>query len=227
MIDIKPLATQYLEDLKKTIDQLDPLKLQQIADIILKAYQHDKTVFVFGNGGSASTASHLACDWGKGTLDNVYDNKEKRFRVISLTDNVATMTAVGNDLSYDEIFVHQLSSLVRSGDVVVGISASGNSPNVIKAFLYAKEQGATTIGFLGFNTGGKAKRFVDIDVTVQSNSYGIVEDVHLVLNHLLTVCLSFMKKHADQNGLLKNTDKKDNSVAIVNAYRVGRPKKNI
>jgi D-sedoheptulose 7-phosphate isomerase len=225
MIDIKPHAIQYLEDLKKTIDQIDPEKLQQIADIILKAYVQEKTVFVFGNGGSASTASHLACDWGKGTLENVYDSKEKRFRVISLTDNVATMTAVGNDLSYDEIFVHQLTSLIRPGDVVVGISASGNSPNVVKAFLYAKEQGATTIGFLGFMTGGKSKKFVDIDVTVQSNSYGIVEDVHLVLNHLLTDCLSYMKKHTDRNGILVKKGNKEKEVIFAHKVEKTRQKK--
>jgi D-sedoheptulose 7-phosphate isomerase len=224
MIDIKPHAIQYLEDLKKTIDQIDPEKLQQIADIILKAYVQEKTVFVFGNGGSASTASHLACDWGKGTLDNVYDSKEKRFRVISLTDNVATMTAVGNDLSYDEIFVHQLNSLIRPGDVVVGISASGNSANVVKAFLYAKEQGATTIGFLGFMTGGKSKKFVDVDVTVQSNSYGIVEDVHLVLNHLLTDCLSYMKKHTDRNGILVKSKKEPEVVFALNVKKTKRKK---
>lgn len=213
MIDIRPQARNYLDELKQTIDQIDPEQLQQIAEIILEAYQDDKTVFVFGNGGSASTASHLACDWGKGTLDNVYDSKEKRFRVISLTDNVATMTAVGNDLSYDDIFVHQLSSLIRPGDVVVGISASGNSANVVKAFLYAKEQQATTVGFLGFMNGGKSKRFVDVDVTVQSNSYGIVEDVHLVLNHLLTVCLSYMKKQSDSQHDKKGKQKITTSYA--------------
>jgi D-sedoheptulose 7-phosphate isomerase len=217
MIDIKEKAKQYLVDLKTAIDEIDPNILQQVADVVLKAYKDDKTVFIFGNGGSASTASHMACDWGKGTLSNVYDNKEKRLRVISLTDNVATMTAVANDLSYDEVFMHQLKSLVRTGDIVIGISGSGNSPNVIKAFLTAKEQGAITIGFLGFITGGKAQKFVDLDVTIQSNSYGIVEDLHLVLNHLLTECLSYMKKHSDSRIQEKHKKIKKTNLKIANS----------
>lgn len=196
-INIKSIAKNYLEDLKVAADKINLDDIQKIADILLKAYLNDNTVFILGNGGSASTASHMACDLGKGTLKNVYNPKEKRFRVISLTDNVVTMTAFSNDLSYDDIFSQQLHNLLKPNDIVIGISGSGNSPNILKALKYAKTQGAITIGLLGYTTGGKAKKLVDLDITVQSNNYGIIEDQHLTLNHLLTICFSYMKEHID------------------------------
>jgi D-sedoheptulose 7-phosphate isomerase len=199
MIDIKPIAKNYLKELKETVDLIDPNDLQKIAEVLLAAYQNNRRVFIIGNGGSASTASHMACDLGKGTLKNVYNSGEKRFQVISLADNVATMTAFANDLSYDDMFLQQLHNLVSEGDVVIGISGSGNTPNIIKALAYAKQQQAKTIGFLGYKTGGKAKAFVDYDITIQSNNYGIIEDLHLVLDHLLTSCLSYMKDHVDND----------------------------
>lgn len=196
-INIKSIAKNYISYLKATLDKISLDDIQKIADTILDAYKNDNTVFILGNGGAASTASHMACDLGKGTLKNVYNPNEKRLKVISLTDNVATMTAFANDLSYDDMFSQQLHNLIKPKDVLIGISGSGNTPNIIKALMYAKNQGATTIGLLGYNTGGKAKAFVDLDITIQSNSYGIIEDLHLMLNHLLTVCLSYMKEHTD------------------------------
>lgn len=193
MPDIRNVAKQYFDNLKVAIDAISLDDVQNVAEVLFNAYKNNKRVFIFGNGGSASTASHMAADLGKGTLRNVYDPKEKRFQVISLTDNVAMMTALANDLSYDEMFVQQLRNYVQAGDVVIGISGSGNTPNVIKAILYAKEVGATTIGLLGFATGGSAKNLVDYDITIKSNTYGIVEDLHMVLDHLLTTCLSYMK----------------------------------
>ena len=146
-----------------------------------------------GDGGSASNASHFACDLGKGTLKRVYDGKEKRFRVISLTDNIVTITAFANDLSFEDIFVQQLHNLIDKGDVVIGISGSGNSPNVIKAIRYAQTCGAKTIGFLGFKTGGKLSKLVDYEITVQDNHYGRIEDIHLALGHLITDNLAELK----------------------------------
>jgi len=197
MIDIKAIAKNYLEELKETIDSIDLADIQKVANILLKAYKENRRVFILGNGGSASTASHMACDLGKGTLKNVYNPEEKRFQVISLTDNVATMTAYANDLSFDDMFVQQLHNLVAKGDVVIGISGSGNTPNIIKALMYAKSQGAVTIGFLGFKSGGKAKDLVDFDIVIQSSNYGVIEDLHLALDHILTTCLSYMKEHVD------------------------------
>jgi len=178
-------TSEYFEELKKIFDNIDKKSIEEITDIIYKAYVNDRTIFILGNGGSASTASHFACDLGKGTLSRVYDHNEKRFRVVSLTDNVAVLTAYANDLSFDDIFLQQLRNLVHRGDVVIAITGSGNSKNVIKAVKYARDCGAITIGLLGFD-GGKVKKFLDKYVIVPSNHYGRIEDVHLILEHMIT-----------------------------------------
>jgi D-sedoheptulose 7-phosphate isomerase len=147
-----------------------------------------------GNGGSASNASHMASDLGKGTLKRVYDELEPRFKVYSLTDNVALLTAYGNDLSFEDIFVQQLRNLVEERDVVIALSGSGNSKNVIRAIKYAKKRGAFTIGFLGFKTGGKLGTLVDCAVIADTDSYGVSEDIQLVLDHIIT---SFIAKVKD------------------------------
>lgn len=218
MINVKNIAQNYLSGLKTAADVISPDEIQKIANVLLSAYKKDKTVFILGNGGAASTASHMACDLGKGTLKNVYNQREKRLRVISLTDNVATMTAFANDLSYDDMFVQQLHNLVKQGDIVIGISGSGNTPNIIKALMYAKNQGAVTVGFLGYHNGGKAKEFVDYGITIQSANYGIIEDLHLALNHVLTTCLSYMKEHTDSktftNGELKKMKKQRSTLPV-------------
>lgn len=190
----KNFAEEYFQELNKSLDSLDGEKIQKVIGVIFEAYKKNKQVFILGNGGSASTASHFACDLSKGTLDNVYDDREKRFRAISLTDNVAIATAFSNDLSFEDIFCQQLRNLINKGDVVIGISGSGNSLNVIKAIRYAKKCGAKTIGFLGFKTGGKLRKLVDYEITVQDNHYGRIEDVHLVLAHLISSSLAELKK---------------------------------
>lgn len=184
---------QYFQDLKRAIDGLDRQKIKTIIEAVFDAYKNDKQIFVIGNGGSASTASHFACDLGKGTLKNIYGINEKRFRAISLTDNVATMAAYGNDMSFDDIFVQQLRNLLNEGDLVIGISGSGNSPNVVNAVLYAKEKGAKTIGLLGFQTGGKLAGLVDQAVVVDANHYGRIEDIHLVLCHIIADAVFVLK----------------------------------
>lgn len=197
MDQIKNLPQQYFQDLKKAIDVLNQEKIQKVISVLFKAYQNNKQVFILGNGGSASTASHFACDLGKGTLQNIYDMGEKRFRVISLTDNVATLMAYGNDLSFENVFVQQLNNLINEEDVVIGISGSGNSANVIKAIEYAKKYGAVTVGFLGFRTGGKLGQMVDYDIIVQDDHYGRIEDIHLVLCHLVSDSLAILKKQEE------------------------------
>lgn len=197
--DITEITKQYFDNLKLALDTIQLDDIQKIANVLFDAYKNNKKVFILGNGGAAATASHMACDLGKGTLKNVYDHNEKRFQVLSLTDNVATMTAFANDLGYDDMFVQQLRNYIQPGDIVIGISGSGNTPNVIKALLYAKQVGATTIGFLGFTTGGSAKDLVDYDITIKSNNYGVIEDLHTVLDHLLTTCISYMKGLYDSN----------------------------
>ena len=171
---------KYITHLQDVINKLNLEDVRKSIDVIMEAYHANKQIFVIGNGGSASTASHLACDLGKGTSVE----GKKRFRVISLTDNVATMTAWSNDVSYEDVFVEQLKNLVNADDVVLGISASGNSENVILAMEYAVNTGCRTVGWSGIG-GGRLAKICDVNVVVDSNEYGPVEDVHLVLNHIL------------------------------------------
>lgn len=171
---------KYITHLQDVLERLKLEDVRRSIDVIMDAYHANKQIFVIGNGGSASTASHLACDLGKGTSIA----GKPRFRVISLTDNVATMTAWSNDVSYEDVFVEQLKNLINPGDVVIGISASGNSENVIRAMQHAADIGCQTIGWSGFG-GGKLATICDVNVVVDSNQYGPVEDVHLILNHVL------------------------------------------
>ena len=170
----------YISHLQGVLTRLNLADVQSSIDAVMDAYRAEKQIFVIGNGGSASTASHLACDLGKGTSVA----GKPRFRVISLTDNVATMTAWANDVTYEDVFVEQLKNLVNPGDLVIGISASGNSENVLRAMRHAADIGCKTVGWCGFG-GGELAELCDISVVVDSDRYGPVEDVHLVLNHVL------------------------------------------
>lgn len=183
----------YFTELKNTLDWLEGKEIKSVVDVLYQAYLSEKQVFIIGNGGSASTASHFACDLGKGTLQRIYDNNEKRFKVISLTDNMALITALGNDLSYDDIFSQQLKNLIAPGDVLIAITGSGNSKNIIKAIELASQHGAITVGFVGFD-GGKLKEKVKYCIHVKSSHYGRIEDVHLILEHLICSYLSLLKK---------------------------------
>ena len=185
------LAEEYLKQSKEALSSLDLRDLNAIINILLEAYKKNKQVFIMGNGGSAALASHFACDLGKWTLQNPYDDREKRFRVISLADNSALMTAYSNDLAYEHVFSQQLKNLLNKGDIVIGISASGNSKNVINAISLAKKSNAVTIGLLGFG-GGKLKGLVDLKILVNSYNYGIVEDSHSALQHI--ICFTLKEK---------------------------------
>lgn len=197
----------YFDEIKRCLDGLDNKKIELAIDMILEAYKNDRKVFILGNGGSASTASHMTCDLGKGTLQRIYDNSERRLKVISLTDNVAVITAYGNDLGFEDIFVQQLRNLMETGDVIIVISGSGNSKNIIKALSYARECGAKTIGFLGFKTGGQAASLVDCAIIVDSNFYGPIEDVHNILSHLVSSWIAKVKNIHDRNEDLTNENK--------------------
>lgn len=186
-------VSAYITELKRCLDLLDKQAIGRAIAIIMRAYQDGRTVFIMGNGGSAATASHMACDLGKGTLSRVYDSSEPRLRVVSLTDNMATITAYANDVSYEDIFVQQLRNLIGHGDVVIALSGSGNSRNVVKAVRFAKRRKAKTIGFLGFKTGGILGKLVDCAIIVDSVHYGPCEDIQLVLDHIVTSCLARMK----------------------------------
>ncbi len=175
------LFNKYLNSLKETIVELNLNELEQIVDALQEAQKNARQVFLFGNGGSAATASHFACDLAKIAAVP----RKPPLRAISLTDNVAMMTAIANDISYDDIFVEQMSVLWNRGDLAIGISASGNSPNVLKAIEYAKKHGGRSIGFSGFG-GGKLAKIADLNITFSVHNYGVVEDMHLVLTHLIS-----------------------------------------
>lgn len=196
---LKDFINGYIHELTRCLNSLDKVKIELIVDLLVEAYKKDRKVFILGNGGSASTASHMACDLGKGTLQRVYDNTERRFRVLSLTDNVALMTAFANDLSFDDIFVQQLRNLVETGDLVIALSGSGNSKNVVKAIEYAKSCGAITIGILGFKTGGKLGRMVDYSIIIDSNHYGPIEDIQLIFNHMIAGWIANVKNIYDKS----------------------------
>ncbi|MFQ6067505.1 MAG: D-glycero-beta-D-manno-heptose 1,7-bisphosphate 7-phosphatase [bacterium] len=176
----------YLTKLKETFDGLPYSQIARIKDILLRAYRENKKVFIMGNGGSAATASHFACDLGKRTAGK--DIFRKRFKVIALTDNVSLLTAWANDAAYENIFLEQLKNLLDAGDIVIAISGSGNSRNVLRAVEYANANGALTIGFTGFE-GGKLKDIAKECLIVLSNSMEQIEDIHLILEHLLCVWL--------------------------------------
>jgi D-sedoheptulose 7-phosphate isomerase len=171
----------YLTYLAELCGRLSEQEIGTFIETLLDARERGAQIFFLGNGGSAATSSHFANDVAIGTR-----SWSKPFRAIALTDNVAVMTAIGNDHGYDKIFVLQLKTLMRAGDVVVAISASGNSPNVIEAVEWANQNGATTIGLTGFD-GGALRRVATMSVHVPTakGEYGPVEDMHMVLDHLV------------------------------------------
>ncbi len=175
---------RYWRELAAIMGAMPVGPLSRTAEILFECHQRGSTVFVIGNGGSAATASHFACDLAKGTrTDGVAP-----FRVMPLTDNVPLLTAWANDTSYDRVFAEQLCALVRSGDVVVAISASGNSPNVLAAAELARLAGATVIALTG-QTGGRLRRFAHVTVRVPAGPIEQVEDAHLAIAHSLCVAL--------------------------------------
>jgi len=170
----------YLNRLKVTIDMMDLDEINAVINVIKLAYDNNKTIYIFGNGGSGSTASHIVCDINKG----VSYGKTKRFKMICLNDNIATVLAYANDVSYDDIFIEQLKNYLLSGDVVIGISGSGNSMNVIKAIDYANENGGITIGFCGYD-GGKLKNNAKYSIHAKIDDMQISEDIHLIMGHII------------------------------------------
>jgi D-sedoheptulose 7-phosphate isomerase len=168
----------YLQNVSGTLKRLPFVQIDRVAEVLWNAYEDNRAVFIFGNGGSAALASHCACDLGKGTVVN----GNRRFRVLALTDNVPLMTAWANDACYADIFSEQLRSFLQSNDIAFAISGSGNSPNVLNALQVAREMGALTIGLTGFQ-GGKMNSLCDLCVVVPSENMQVIEDVHLCVTH--------------------------------------------
>ena len=175
---------EYVAGIKRTLDTLPWARVDQVLDVLDAARLAGRKVFVFGNGGSASTASHMACDLGKNTaMDGT-----PRLRTLALNDNMALFSALANDLGYESVFAEQLATLVDAGDVVIAISASGNSPNVLNAIAVAAERGATTIGLSGY-AGGMLASLVDYPIVAENDCMEQVEDIHLILEHMITTAL--------------------------------------
>jgi D-sedoheptulose 7-phosphate isomerase len=171
----------HITEVRTVLARIPVEAMERVVGIILEAYRQNKHVYILGNGGSAATATHFACDLSKATIVEGH----ARLRVTSLTDNVALLTAWANDTSYENVFAEQLCNLLNPDDVVIAISASGNSPNVLAAIDAARERGAITVGLVGFS-GGSLQNVADASIHVQSDSYGVVEDCHLVLEHAIT-----------------------------------------
>lgn len=176
--------TSYVVQTYQMLKQLPLWELQRVADAIWEAYQRDATIFVCGNGGSAATASHFACDLSKWTINP----QSRRVRAIALTDNVPLITAWSNDQEYADVFVEQLQALYRDGDIIIAISGSGNSANVVRAIEWGNRVGAVTIGITG-RDGGRLYRIAKIGLHVKNNFMPLIEDIHSVVCHALAVNL--------------------------------------
>ncbi|MGD0114451.1 MAG: SIS domain-containing protein [Dehalococcoidia bacterium] len=178
------LLDSYARSLSEALRALPIREVARVAEEMIRARAEDKTVYVLGNGGSAATASHAVTDWHKPN----HDDSRGGVKAVSLTDNVALLTAWANDTSFEDAFANQLQSSLVAGDVVIAVSGSGNSPNVLRAIEAARRCGAVTIGFSGFQ-GGALAGLVDISVVVSADQQGLIEDVHMALVHALTVAL--------------------------------------
>ena len=172
--------SNYFEREKRVLDAIDKSSLSQVMNILEQARLDGRQIFIMGNGGSGATASHYCCDFNKG----ISIHKDKRYRMICLNDNIPTMMAYANDVGYENVFIGPLENFFRPGDVVIGISGSGNSENVVRAIQWAKEHGAITIALTGYS-GGKLKQIADYGVHVPVDDMQITEDLHMTLDHCM------------------------------------------
>ncbi len=184
-------ARNYLANLKTMIDGFDLEIYDRMVVDLLDAYANRAKIFVMGNGGSGATASHLACDINKGCCLDL----DRKFKMICLNDNIPTMLALANDISYEVVFEEQMKNFFEPGDLAIGISGSGNSENVLRAMRYAAAHGGRTQGWCGFG-GGKLAKLVDLAFVVPSNDMQQVEDAHIIVAHMLMQSL-FKALHGD------------------------------
>jgi D-sedoheptulose 7-phosphate isomerase len=169
----------YFEDIRRALDAVSTDAIERLVDVLIEAGQSHRNIFVLGNGGSAATASHFACDLGKGTRSATFP----KFRVIALTDNVPLITAWANDVNYGDVFAEQLENFCQPGDVVIAISASGMSPNILKAAEVARGANATVVALTG--AGGLLGPSADLWISTPANCIEQVEDLHLIVQHLV------------------------------------------
>jgi len=177
---MKSQIKNYYDNLSNAINKISVDEIENCAKVLIKAHKNNNNIFICGNGGSASTASHFACDINKGVSYGL----EKRFKIIPLTDNFATITAYSNDLNYEMIFVEQIKNFFQEKDVLIAISGSGNSKNVIKAVEFVNQNNGISIGWTGYD-GGKLKEITNFSINANYNDMQICEDIHMSLVHVL------------------------------------------
>lgn len=177
----------YSSMLEKAMDELDRSRISEIYAAIDDARNNDKRVFILGNGGSAAAASHWVCDFGKG----INDGDSKRLKIMAPSDNSSILSALGNDCGYETTFMEQLKNFLEPGDLVISLSVSGNSPNLVESHEYARSMGAKTICIVG-DTNGKLIGLSDTALIIPSKNYGVVEDLHIILEHAMS---QYMKKN--------------------------------
>ena len=189
--DAGSYASSYFAELTQAAGQLDHAQLQMAADILTKVHKSGRQVYSCGNGGSAAIANHVACDHCK----LVRTDTDLTPRIVSLSATVEIITAVGNDMSYDDVFAYQLRSLAKPGDALVTISSSGDSENIVKAARWAKENDVSVISMTGFS-GGRSAGIADVNLHIPADNYGVIEDVHQSLMHILAQYLR--QAHMDE-----------------------------
>ena len=174
------LVSDYIEKEIEVLKALDQDAICRVIDVLTKAREEERDIFIFGNGGSSATASHFANDFNKGLSETL----EKKFRFHCLNDNVPTLMAISNDIGFEEVFRQQLMNRVRKDDIIVAISGSGNSENILRGVSYGKERGAFVIALTGYD-GGALKGIADLNLHVKVNSMQITEDIHMMFDHLM------------------------------------------
>lgn len=182
---MKEQIENYFERLSNTINALDTEEITAAVEMIKEAYEREANIYVFGNGGSAATASHFVCDFNKG----ISETHDKKFNLICLSDNTPIVTAIANDISYDDVFYFQLKNKLKKDDLIIAISGSGNSKNVIKAVEYAREIGTKVVGITGYS-GGKLRELADYHMHVAIDDMQITEDIHMSFDHMMYRVLS-------------------------------------
>ncbi|MBQ3419839.1 MAG: SIS domain-containing protein [Erysipelotrichaceae bacterium] len=179
-MDYSTQIKDYIDLERSILEKLDVDEIDRALNLLVETLNNEGTIYIFGNGGSSSTASHFVNDFNKGVSEHL----EKKFNFICLNDNVSTLMAIANDIGFEEVFRFQLKNKLKKNDIIIAISGSGNSKNVINAVEYAKENGNQIIGLTGYN-GGKLKELSDINLHVPVNSMQVTEDIHMIFDHLM------------------------------------------
>lgn len=179
------MIKEYIQELEKILEKVEEEKINNLVKKILDVRDREGNIFIIGNGGSSANASHWACDLSKGTLTRHYDSTQKRIRATSLSDNVATCTALANDLGYEEIFSQQLRNLIRPGDLLIAMTGSGNSKNIINAINVTRNSKAYVFSLVG-ECGGEVLHISEDAIVIPSKNYGIIEDLYSIIGHIVT-----------------------------------------